>query len=366
MAGSPGVLLLDDGRLFTGEAFGASVMRVGEAVFNTAMCGYQEVLTDPSYAEQVVAMTAPHIGNYGVNEDDAESERVWVSGFVARHFSTRPSSWRSTGSLHELLVHHGVPGLSGIDTRALVRHLRTRGAMRCVISTADADLSDMKAALEAWPGMEGRALATEVSCSQAWVANDPAEPTARIAVVDGGAKRNIVRMLIERGAYVRVHPITDPAEAWMDGVDAVLVSNGPGDPAALPGPVAELCKVLGNKPLVGICLGHQLIALALGATTYKLKFGHRGANHPVRDERSGKVAITSQNHGFAVERDSLAAAGALVTHVNLNDGTVSGFADPARRVLAVQYHPEACPGPHDAADVLDEFVAIAGGAEVRA
>lgn len=355
------ILLLEDGRRFEGIGFGARGSRVGEAVFNTAMTGYQEVLTDPSYAEQVVVMTCPHIGNQGVNEDDPEAERVHVSGFVARSFSKRPSSWRSRGSLNDYLDAAGVPGLMDIDTRALVRHLRTRGAMKCIVSTDDRPIGELQEELDAWPGMVGRALAREVTCDNPYVLADPPNPTARIAVVDGGVKRNILRLLEGSGAYVRVHPLSDPAEAWADGVDLVLVSNGPGDPAALPEVVGELRKLLGKIPLAGICLGHQLLALSLGASTYKLKFGHRGANHPVRDERSGKVAITSQNHGFAVDQESLAASGAEVTHINLNDHTVSGFVHRDHRVMAVQYHPEACPGPHDAADIIREFIDMTGG-----
>jgi len=352
-------LLLEDGRRFVGDAFGARTTRVGEAVFNTAMTGYQEVLTDPSYAEQVVAMTAPHIGNTGVNATDPESEKVWPAGFVVRRLARGPSSWRSEGGLHQYLVQHGVPGMQGIDTRALVRHLRSHGAMRCVISTDGTPLEALKERLEAWPGMVGRNLASEVTCKEAWVAHDPAEPVARFAVVDGGCKQNIVRLLADRGCYVRVHPLTDPAEAWMADVDAVLVSNGPGDPAAVTGVPEKLRQVIGTKPVVGICLGHQLLSLALGATTYKLKFGHRGANQPVRDERTGRVQITSQNHGFAVDEASLKAAGAIVTHTHLNDHSVSGFKHEAKRVMAVQYHPEANPGPHDGEVVIDEFVAMA-------
>jgi carbamoyl-phosphate synthase small subunit len=354
-------LLLEDGRWFEGDAFGAQGVRIGEAVFNTAMSGYQEVLTDPSYTEQIVCMTSVHIGNTGVNDDDPESARIAVSGFVARAFTDRPSSWRSQGGLGPALAAAGVPGLHGIDTRSLVRHLRTRGAMRCGIATDGSSRDDVRDQILAWPGMDGRRLASEVACRAAWVAHDPPTPTARFAVLDGGIKQNIVRMLAARGCYVRVHPITDPAESFLDGVDAVLVGNGPGDPAALPDVVAQLRHAVGRAPLLGICLGHQLLGLALGATTYKLPFGHRGANHPVRDERSGRIQITSQNHGFAVEASSLERAGAIVTHRNLNDGTVSGFAHREERVFAVQYHPEAAPGPHDASCILDEFVAIARG-----
>ncbi|MFK7928890.1 MAG: glutamine-hydrolyzing carbamoyl-phosphate synthase small subunit [Myxococcota bacterium] len=356
-----GILILEDGRTFRGEAFGAQTTRVGEAVFNTAHTGYQEVLTDPSYREQVVTMTVPHVGNYGVNEEDPESSQVHVAGFVARRFARLPSSWRANGGLHGYLERHGIPGLHGIDTRALVRHLRTAGAMKCVISTDGTDVDALKAKLQAWPGMEGRALATEVSVTEAYVAHDPPNPAARFALIDGGCKTNIIRLLKAQNCFVRVHPITDSAEEWMRDVDGLFFSNGPGDPAALPEVVEQIRSVIGKKPAVGICLGHQLLALALGAQTYKLKFGHRGYNHPVRDERTGKVEITSQNHGFAVDPESLSAIGATVTHVNLNDGTVSGFKHADHRVFAVQYHPEAAPGPHDSRPLIHEFVTFVAG-----
>jgi carbamoyl-phosphate synthase small subunit len=255
-----------------------------------------------------------------------------------------------------------VPGLQGIDTRALVRHLRDRGAMRCVISTEDLSESELRARLVAWPGMEGRALAAEVSCREAHVFADPKKPRVRLAVIDGGIKLNILRLLAGAGAYVRVHPITDSPAAWTAGVDAVLVGNGPGDPAALTATIESLRSIVGRIPTIGICLGHQLLGLALGARTYKLKFGHRGANHPVRDELTGRIEITSQNHGFAVDRDSLLATGARITHTNLNDQTVSGFVHGDRRVMAVQYHPEAAPGPHDSRTlIVDRFIAFAHG-----
>ncbi|HMV67566.1 MAG TPA: glutamine-hydrolyzing carbamoyl-phosphate synthase small subunit [Myxococcota bacterium] len=355
------VLLLEDGRRFEGRGFGARVTRVGEAVFNTAMTGYQEILTDPSYAEQVVCMTSSHIGNTGINGEDLEAAQIRASGFIVRSLSPRPSNWRSTGDLDGWLAAQGVPGLAGVDTRTLTAHLRTHGAQRCAISTEELGDDALRAAIDAWPGMVGRALAAEVGCREPWVYADPAESTWRVAVLDGGAKANILRLLAATGAYVRVHPIDDPPEAFTAGVDAVFVANGPGDPAALPVTIRHLAQVVGRVPCLGICLGHQLLALALGAGTYKLKFGHRGANQPVRDERTGRVEITSQNHGFAVNADDLRALGAEITHTHLNDGTVSGFWHPARRVFAVQYHPESNPGPHDSRHLFQQFKAFALG-----
>ncbi len=359
------ILLLEDGRKFTGEAFGAAVTKIGEAVFNTAMTGYQEVLTDPSYAEQIVTMTASHIGNTGVNLEDPESENVWVSGFVVRSLTRAPSSWRSTGGLHQYLVRHGVPGMQGIDTRALVRHLRTRGAMRSVISTDGTSDKELMDRLMAWPGMAGRNLASEVSCTKSWTYCAPERPRVRFSVVDGGCKKNILRLLEQAGCAVTVHPLGSSAEQWMENADAVLLSNGPGDPAAIPGVVDEIRKVSDKgMPMVGICLGSQLLGLSLGADTYKLKFGHRGANQPVQDLRTGKVEITSQNHGFAVDRASLEAKGGEVTHLHLNDKTVSGFMHRDKRIFAVQYHPEASPGPHDSSSILlEQFIRFAMGEE---
>lgn len=355
------ILLLEDGRSFEGEAFGARGTRVGEVVFNTAMSGYQEVLTDPSYREQIVVMTTSHVGNYGVNEDDAESDRVHVSGFVARSFSRLHSNHRATAGLGQYLRSSSVPALHGIDTRALVRHIRDKGAMKGVISTDGTPAAQLWALLESWPGMEGRALAQEVSTPVPYVYADPEHPRARVTVVDGGSKRNILRLLAQAGCRVRVEPLGAPAEQWMADSDMLMLTNGPGDPAALPGPIAELKRVLGKLPMVGICLGNQLLGLALGARTYKLKFGHRGANHPVRDLETGRVEITSQNHGFCVDAEGIRAAGGVVTHVHLNDNTLAGFRHDGLRVMCVQFHPEACPGPHDAQHlIMERYLRFAG------
>ncbi len=358
-----GVLILEDGRRFVGRGFGACTTRVGEAVFNTAMTGYQEILTDPSYAEQIITMTAPQIGNTGINSTDPESERVFASGFIVRELSRRVSSWRAEGSLPAYLERSGVPGLQGIDTRALVRHLRTRGAMKSVVSTEGRSTEALQAELQAWPGMEGRDLASVVCTTKTFMHAEPAEPTWRVAVLDGGVKSSILDLLAATGASVRVHPIGAPPHEVADGVDAIFVSNGPGDPAALPQVAENLASLVGKLPMLGICLGHQLLALSLGATTYKLKFGHRGANHPVRDELTGEVEITSQNHGFAVDAETLATAGARVSHLNLNDRTVSGFLHADKRVFAVQYHPESNPGPHDSRHLFQRFrrFAMEGG-----
>jgi carbamoyl-phosphate synthase small subunit len=356
-----GVLLLEDGRRFEGRGFGARGTRVGEAVFNTAMTGYQEVLTDPSYREQIVVMTTSHVGNTGVNLDDPESAALQVSGFVARRFTDAPSNWRSTGTLAAALEAGGIPAVDGLDTRALVRHLRDRGAMRCAISTDDSTDAALRDAIASWPGMEGRALANEVACDRSYVYSEGVPGALRVSVVDGGIKRNILRLLAAEGVRVTVHPITATADVWLQDADAVFVGNGPGDPAALGSVITELKKVVGVVPTLGICLGCQLLGLSLGATTYKLKFGHRGGNHPVRDELKRTIAITSQNHGFAVDRASLEAVGGRVSHVNLNDHTVSGFVHDARRVMAVQYHPEACPGPHDSVPLFREFLDFATG-----
>jgi carbamoyl-phosphate synthase small subunit len=356
-----GILLLEDGRSFSGEAFGASTTRVGEVVFNTAMTGYQEVLTDPSYCEQIVTMTVPHVGNYGVNTDDPESEKVWVSGYIVRELSRRYSSHRASEGLDRYLREAGVPGIQGIDTRALVRHLRDKGAMKAVISTDGTSREALETQLADWPGMSGRGLVKVVSTKTRYVYADPANPRASVAVVDGGVKRNILRLLEATGLRVEVFPCDSSAEEWMKDNDFVFLSNGPGDPAALDDMVDEIKKVIGKMPIVGICLGHQLLGRALGADTFKLGFGHRGANHPVRDLETGRVEITSQNHGFCVDTAGIESAGGVPTHINLNDKTLAGFKHEQLRIAAVQFHPEASPGPHDSAHlVLERFLEVAG------
>jgi len=360
-----GILLLEDGRSFRGEAFGAPATKVGEIVFNTAMSGYQEVLTDPSYREQIVVMTTAHVGNYGVNAEDDESGRVQAAGFVARHFSPVASNHRSEGTLADYLDAAGVPGVHGIDTRALVRHIRTKGAMRAVISTEELDEETLRARIFDWPGMVGRDLVTEVSTPVRYTFADGAGP--RIHVLDGGVKLNQLRLFAQAGCRVEVFPATVTGEELGDGADAVFLSNGPGDPAALPGIVGEVKKLLGKKPLLGVCLGHQILGRALGADTFKLRFGHRGGNHPVRDNETGRVEITSQNHGFCVDPTGIERAGGRVTHVNLNDGTLEGFCHADLGVIAVQFHPEAAPGPNDSAHLLlDRFLKFASSSTRKA
>ena len=380
-----GRLALADGSVFTGEAFGAvgrGIVADAEVVFNTAMCGYQESLTDPSYCGQILVETATLIGNTGVNAEDVESARVQVAGFVVRELARLHSNFRANSSLDEYLRGAGVLGLSGVDTRAITRRIRARGAMPGVI-TDRADLSDAELVSRARAGsdMSGQNLVPKVGCSsgQTWSetlgewspeaitgmprTNTPGDRRPVVLALDCGAKRNILRNLSDRGLDVRVVPHTiaaaDIITAFRAGeADGLFVSNGPGDPAAVEAVIDTLREVLRAEPPIpvfGICLGHQLLALAAGARTFKLKFGHRGANQPVREVATGRVEITSQNHGFAVDPASLEAVGGEPTHVHLNDGTLAGFALRGRPVFAVQYHPEASPGPHDSAVLFDRF-----------
>jgi carbamoyl-phosphate synthase small subunit len=364
------LLALADGRIFRGRAFGAIGETAGEVVFNTAMSGYQEVLTDPSYKGQLVCMTYPEIGNVGVNREDTESRRVYVEGFIVRECWKRPSNWRSEQSLNDYLAEAGVVGIEGIDTRALVRHIRTHGAQEAVISSVDLDADSLVRKAKASPGLVGRDLVKEVTCGEPydWDIGDwqlgagyrrrtreQLGDVPLVAALDYGIKLNILRRLVATGFRVRVLPAFSTAdEILAHQPDGVFLSNGPADPAAVPYAYRAIAGVLGKKPVFGICLGHQLLALALGGRTYKLDFGHHGANHPVMDLRTRRVEITSQNHGFAVDAESLTGRADL-SHLNLNDRTVEGLRGRGVPFFSVQYHPEASPGPHDSAYLFARF-----------
>jgi carbamoyl-phosphate synthase small subunit len=368
-----GVLALEDGRIFTGEGFGAEGAETGEIVFNTSMTGYQEILTDPSYYRQIVTMTAPHIGNTGVNEDDVESNRVWVSGFVVRSLSPVVSNWRQRNSLDDYLRQHDIIGLSGIATRALVRHIREKGVMRAVVAHGESakDTQSLVEMARQAPSMDGANLVDAVttpepyhwteSADQAWyqgaTSSQPKTPEQPLIVAyDYGIKSNILRMMTDRGLRVAVVPAsTSPDEIRAMKPSGIFLSNGPGDPSAVDYAINNVRDLMGDVPMFGICLGHQIMSLALGGKTEKMRFGHRGGNQPVKNLLTGQVEISSHNHGFAVSADS-DLGGGEVTHINLNDQTIEGMQHREKRAFSVQYHPEASPGPHDSLYLFDEFV----------
>jgi carbamoyl-phosphate synthase small subunit len=359
------LLVLEDGRTFTGQAYGAHGETFGEAVFSTAMTGYQETLTDPSYHRQIVVQTAPHIGNTGVNDEDPESRRIWVAGYVVRDPARRPSNWRATRSLDEELERYGVVGISGIDTRALTRHLRERGAMRCGVSSTGADRDAVLRQVLASPPMIGADLSGEVTTPRPYRVDALGEQRFTVAAIDYGIKAMTPRRMAERGITTHVLPSTSSADDVVGvGADAVFLANGPGDPAAADAAVATVRELLHREvPVFGICFGNQILGRAFGFGTFKLGYGHRGINQPVQDRATGKVEITAHNHGFAVDaptdRVSDTDFGAVeVSHVCLNDGVVEGLRAHDLRAFSVQYHPEAAAGPHDAGYLFDRLVEL--------
>ncbi|MBI2985662.1 MAG: glutamine-hydrolyzing carbamoyl-phosphate synthase small subunit [Deltaproteobacteria bacterium] len=378
------VLALADGRVYAGRSFGAEGEAIGEVVFNTSMTGYQEILTDPSYEGQMVAMTYPEIGNVGVNPEDVESRKPYVRGFIVKEYSSIPSNWRATQPLHGYMKEHGIVGIEGIDSRSLVRHLRDHGSQEGIISTLTDNADELIAKAKASPGLVGRDLVKEVTCQERYDWNEGGwelgagykkreeteetkkkrrsktasfqSPLFFVVAYDYGIKFNILRGLAESGCSVKVVPASTSAEEVLAlNPDGIFLSNGPGDPDAVPYAKEIVQQLIGKKPIFGICLGHQIMGLALGGRTYKLKFGHHGGNQPVMDLTTRKVEITTQNHGFAVDAESLKGA-AKVTHLNLNDNTVEGLAHRELPIFSVQYHPESSPGPHDASYLFRRFV----------
>ena len=354
---SKAILVLEDGRTFTGVSFGADGEAFGEMVFNTSMSGYQEILTDPSYAGQIVCMTYPLIGNYGTNPDDVESRRPWVEGFVVREASRVASNYRSTMSLQDYLKANNIVGIEHIDTRALVRHIRDKGAMRSVISTVDLDPGSLLEKVLASPEMANRELASAVTAGDDYEYAATTEEKYHIVAYDFGVKTNSLREFAKYGCRVTVVPAdTSAADTMALKPDGIFLSNGPGDPASMTSVVEEIKKLTTSQtPIFGICLGHQLLGEAFGGSTYKLKFGHRGGNQPIKDLTTGKIEITAHNHGFAVDKDSL-PADVEVTHINLNDHTVAGLRHKTLPVFSVQYHPESAPGPHDSEYLFERFI----------
>lgn len=365
------LIALEDGTIFEGESFTGRGEAVGEMVFNTSMSGYQEILTDPSYTGQIVTMTYPLIGNYGVNSEDMESIAVHPKAFLVKEYNAVPSNFRSEEPLAQFLERYGVLGVEGFDTRALVRHIRTVGALKAIVSTEDLDRESLVARAKAWVGLLGQDMVRKVTCDQpyGWADNRPVPGTGfstvqagmkdplKVVALDCGIKFNQLRIMTEKGCQVQVVPAATDAETILAmEPDGVFLSNGPGDPAGIPGVVETVQGLLGKTPVFGICLGHQILGLAYGASTYKVKFGHRGGNQPVKDLATGHVEITSQNHGFSVDPDSLDKEVIEVTHINLNDGSLEGMRHRHFPAFSVQYHPEHAPGPHDSLYLFDRFI----------
>ena len=365
------LLALEDGAVFEGRSFGFLGEKTGELVFNTSMTGYQEILTDPSYKGQIVIMTYPLIGNYGVNEEDIESQGPKVEGFIIKEHSTLFSNWRGDKCLSDYLIKHHIMGVEGMDTRALTKHIRSAGAMKAILSTEDLDRDRLVEKAKISPGLIGRDLVKEVTCEKPYqwkIENDPqfsnsnprSQPShvrPKVLVMDYGVKYNILRSLRDWNCEVMVLPASSSLESILSyQPDGVLLSNGPGDPEGVPYAIETVRQLIGKKPIFGICLGHQLLGLALGGKTFKLKFGHRGANQPVKDLKTGRVMITSQNHGFCVDPDSLNPDEIELTQINLNDHTSEGMRHKRLPIFSVQYHPEASPGPHDTHYLFEEFI----------
>jgi carbamoyl-phosphate synthase small subunit len=364
------ILLLEDGTVFEGNSFGAKGQKCGEVVFNTSMTGYQEILTDPSYNEQIITMTYPLIGNYGTNNSDLESRKVFASGFIVKENCPYPSNWRNRTSLEEYLKKNNVIGLEGIDTRKLVKHIRTQGAMKGIISSTDLNINVLKRELQNYPGLVGRDIVKSITTGKTYNWNDGVvdvltgsewrnEKKYKVVAFDFGIKHNILRLLCSHGCDVKVVPAdTSAKQVLRQKPDGVFLSNGPGDPAPLSYAIETVNNLLGKLPIFGICLGHQILGLALGGKTYKLKFGHRGANHPVKNLLTGTVEITCQNHGFCINVNSLKGKGIEATHVNLNDNTNEGIYCRKLSAFSVQYHPEASPGPHDSSYLFGNFIKL--------
>ena len=352
-------LVLEDGTIFKGKSFGASGEALGEVVFNTSMVGYQEIITDPSYKGQIVMMTYPLIGNYGVNKEDVESRQPFLEGFVVKEYSKIASNWRKEQGLGEYLKEHKILAIEGVDTRALTLHIREKGAMKAILSTIDFDERSLVNKVKASKGLVGIDLVKEVTIPQKYIYAQSKDAKFKVVVLDCGVKYNMLRELVRHKCDVVVMPArTTSKEILAVCPDGVLLSNGPGDPAAVGYVVKTVADLIGKVPIFGICLGHQMIGQALGGKTYKLKFGHHGANHPVKDLKTGKVYITSQNHGFCVDIDSLPKKDIQLTHVNLNDGTLEGLRHKKLPIFSVQFHPESAPGPHDAEYLFAEFVRL--------